>query len=480
MVLFPKRIIFAENNLFMIAFTDREEESSELLRVLGNGKTGQLTVVYGRRRLGKSTLIKHVLKDSDVYYMAGKYSAQVQMDLLKEQLSVKFPVLSNAAYSSWDGLLTMVNSLTTEPFTVCLDEFPYMVKSSPELPSVLQKLIDSKTLKYNIIICGSSQRMMNGIILSANEPLYGRSECTIKLQPIAIPFLQKALSLSPIETIEEYSVWGGVPRYWELREERASFIDAVSGTLLTTNGVLFGEPERLLLDDIEDTALSESIMSVVASGANRLSEIAGRLGKNATTLSLPLKRLIDMGYLRREVPFGESEKKSKKGIYLINDPLMDFYYHFVVPNTSNISRGRNRIILQQIEARHTEYVSRHWEHLCREAISGNNVLGLWWKEASRWWGNILSADDHGNAFRPVELDIVAESTDNKHLLIGECKWTKEEDAGRLINELKAKTEKLPFAKGKTIVHALFLKEMPKNADKDVAIFLPKDVINMFD
>lgn len=463
----------------MIEFVDREEESSELQRVLGNGKAGQLIVVYGRRRLGKSTLIRHVLNDSDVYYMAGKYSGQVQLDLFVEQLSVKFPMLSNASYTSWDGLLTMVNGLATEPFSICMDEFPYMVKGSPELPSVLQKLIDSRTLKFNIIICGSSQRMMNGIILSASEPLYGRSECTIKLQPIVIPFLQKVLSLSAVETIEEYSVLGGVPRYWELRDERKSLTDAISATLLTTNGVLFGEPERLFLDDIEDTALSESIMSVVASGANRLSEIAGRLGKNATTLSLPLKRLIDMGYLRREVPFGESEKKSKKGIYLINDHLMDFYYHFVVPHASNISRGRKSIILQQIEAQRTEYVSRHWEHLCREAISGNNVLGHWWNEASRWWGSVPDSDASGNGFRPVELNIVATSTDNNYLLLGECKWTKGEDAGRLVRELRAKTANLPFAKGKTVVYALFLKEPPTNVDNDVAVFLPQDVIDLF-
>jgi hypothetical protein len=461
-------------------FVDRKAEMAELQRALSHTGSSKLVIIYGRRRLGKSTLIRQVLTNNDVYYMAGMYSAQVQLNLLASLLVEKFPALDHVQFSGWEALLTMLNTLATERFTLCFDEFPYMVKGSPELPSVLQKLIDSKQLKYHILICGSSQRMMGGFILSASEPLYGRSSCTIKLGPIPIHYLPQVMPLTPDAAVEEHSVWGGVPRYWELRIERDSLTDAVRHILASTNGALYGEPERLFMDDIEDTSLSQSILSVVAAGANRISEIAGRLGKDATTLSTPIRRLIDMGYIRREVPFGESVKSSKRGVYFIHDPLIRFYYTFIVPNASNISRGRDSMVMQQIEEGRSQFVSQHWEHLCREAVSGNRVLGKLWGEASRWWGSVPLdvPDEHGQKFRTMELDLIAESSDHQSLLIGECKWTHGEQAARLLHQLQEKARLLPFAQGKELIFALFLKEPPQDADFRGNVFLPEDVIAM--
>ncbi len=460
-------------------FVDRIEEQQLLRRVLSPESPAKFVVIYGRRRLGKSTLIKKVLTDDDIYYMAGNLSDQVQRDLLQTQLGERFPDILRGSYSSWEDLLFMLNRLTTKQFTLCLDEFPYMVKNCPELPSVLQKILDTKELKYNLIICGSSQRMMQEMILSPGEPLYGRSHSTMSLQPIPLKYLQEALGLDSIQTIEEYSVWGGVPRYWELREGYEDLESAIKETMLSTQSVLYDEPKHLFLDDLTLTVQSESLMSIVASGANRISEIAGRIGKDATTLSTPMDRLIQMGYIRREIPFGESPKKSKKGIYRINDPLMNFYYTFIIPNLSNIGRGRRTVVMEEIQEKKSKYVSMHWEYLCQEAVSGNKVLGHRWGEASRWWGNVplLQADSHGNKYRPIELDVVAESTDGKYLLIGECKWTEGEYAGRLFDELKEKTARLSIAEGKEVLYVLFLKQKPKDEIRE-GVFLPEDVIPM--
>lgn len=460
-------------------FTDRLEEQQELKRVLSRNTSSKFVVIYGRRRLGKSTLIRRVLCEHDIYYMAGNLADQVQRDLLQTQIGEYFPDINRGTYSSWEDLLLMLNTLTKEQFTLCLDEFPYMVKNCPELPSILQKIIDTKQLKYNLIICGSSQRMMQEMILSPNEPLYGRSQMTLNLHPIPVKYLQETLSLNAVQAVEEWSVWGGVPRYWELREEYEDLQSAMIGTMMGTGAVLYDEPKRLFLDDLTLTVQSESLMSIVASGANRISEIAGRIGKDVTTLSTPMDRLIQMGYLRREIPFGDSPKKSKKGIYRINDPLMDFYYTFIVPNQSNISRGRRKMVMAEIEKGLPRYVSLHWEHLCHEAVSGNQLLGHQWGEASRWWGSIPlnEPDDKGNKFRQIELDVVAESTDGKYLLIGECKWTEDEYADRLFTQLKAKTENLPLAKGKEVIYALFLKHRPKD-NRTEGVFLPEDVIPM--
>lgn len=454
-------------------FLDRKEELEELKRICNQNYPPSLAVVFGRRRLGKSTLIKKALKDTDVYYVAADVVDHVQLAMIKSLLEEKFPEIRHASFSSWEDLLKLINSLTREKFTLCLDEFPYIVTHSPELPSVIQRLIDSKELKFNIIICGSSQRMMQNLVLSASEPLYGRARLLMDIRPIPIAYLQEALDIDAVETVEEHSVWGGVPRYWELREDYRSLKEAIKHTMLSPFSVLYDEPHHLFLDEMSATVQSESLMSVIASGANRLSEIASRMGREATSLSAPLDKLIRMNYLRRETPFGESPKKSKKGLYRINDPLMDFHYTFIVPNISNIGRGRRDYVMEEIEKRFNLYVSRHWEILCREAVSGNMLFGIRWGEASRWWGNVK----RGNNTVQMEIDLLALSADGSRLLVGECKWTSGENVENLHRELRAKASDLPFAKGKHIVPVLFLKSHTAvPALPDIHILYPDDII----
>lgn len=457
-------------------FLDRKEELRELERVLNKSDRARFVVVFGRRRLGKSTLIKKVLSKNGVYYMAGDFVDNVQRDMLKNQLAEKFPAISMGTYSSWEDMLLMLNSLANERFSLCLDEFPYMVKHSPELPSVLQRLIDSKELKYNIIVCGSSQRMMQNLILSQAEPLFGRADAIIDVHPIPIAFLQEALHTDATATVEEYSVWGGVPRYWELREEYSGLWEAIKSMMLTVTGVLYDEPKRLFLDDMQSTVQSESLMSVIASGANRLSEIAARMGRESTTLSASIDKLIQMNYIRREIPFGESPKKSKKGVYRINDPLMNFYYTYIIPNMSAIGRGRSSYVSDEIKNSFNEYVAGYWEYLCREAVSENSLAGYRWREAARWWGTVKTDKE----IRQMEFDVIAESTDGTALLVGECKWTNPEVASELVRKLSEKASALPFAKGKTVIPILFLKNRPKDISTatDIRIFYPEDIIRL--
>lgn len=456
-------------------FLDRNEEIAELKRVLSSNTPAKFAVVFGRRRLGKSTLIKRVLIPKDVYYMAGDLVDNVQLAMLQELIAQKFPEIGMAKFSGWEELFIMISRLTNEQFTLCLDEFPYMVKHSPELPSILQRLLDTKELKYNLVICGSSQRMMQNMILSQSEPLYARADAVLDIRPIPLPYLQEGLRLNPIETIEEYSVWGGVPRYWELREEYSSLPEAIRGMLLGPTTVLYDEPKKVFLDDMKVTVQSESLMAVIAGGANRLSEIASRMGRDSTSLSAPLDRLIQMSYIRREIPFGESPKKSKRGVYRINDPMMSFYYTFIIPNMSSLARGRKQLVMDEIEDNFSEYVAQHWEHICREAVSGNKLFGHRWDEATRWWGTVPTNEK--GQFREMEFDVIAQSTDGKALLVGECKWTNPEIAVEVYRKLMEKVTLLPIAQGKEVVPVLFLKNTPKDVPENINILYPQDIIN---
>ena len=450
-------------------FVDRIDETTRIKNALAKGKPS-LVVLYGRRRLGKSTLVKRVLSANDVYFLADRSEGQHQRALLAKVIAQTIPDFDKLTYPDWESMLRAVNYRTVKRFTLCLDEFPYLVEQSPELPSVLQRLVDEGTLKFHLVLCGSSQNMMYGLFLDSTAPLYGRANEIMRLAPIRLPYIQEALSLDAINAIEEYAIWGGVPRYWELREDKASLNDALWHNILSVNGALYEEPIKLFQDDVKDIVKTSTIISYISSGSNRLSEIAARCGEPATNLSRPLKKLIDLGFLEKEVPFGVDDKNSKKSLYKINDPFMSFYFQFVVPNRSFIELGR-RLPIEQSLSYFSKYVSMQWEKLCRDAVTGNIVKGVTYGKAKRWWGSVLDADKKP---KQVEFDVMAESLDKRHLLVGECKWTTQENAKQLTTELLKKAELLPFAKDYAIVPVLFLKHPPK---EDIGnTILPNDIV----
>ena len=453
-------------------FVDRIEETARLRDALSREKSS-LVVVYGRRRLGKSTLIKRVLSDGDVYFLADRSEGQHQRTLLAKVVAQVFPDFDKLTYPDWESLFRAVNYRTDKRFTLCLDEFPYLVEQSPELPSVLQKLVDEKQLKYNLVLCGSSQNMMYGLFLDSTAPLYGRADEIMRLTPIRLPYIQEALDLDAVSSVEEYAVWGGVPRYWELRENRNSLSDALWHNILSINGTLYEEPIKLFQDDVKDIVKTSTIMSYIGSGANRLSEIAARCNEPATNLSRPLMKLIDLGFLEKDVPFGIDEKNAKKSLYKIADPFMAFYYQFVVPNRSFIELGRRLPLEQALAAHFPEYVSMHWEKLCRDAVTGNMVNGIVYGKAKRWWGPVLNEDKKPEQ---IEIDVMAESLDKKYLLVGECKWTNHENGKQLTAELLRKANLLPFAKNYKILPVLFLKNAPKD-DVGNAMF-PENIVEL--
>ena len=190
---------------------------------------------------------------------------------------------------------------------------PYLVKNSPELPSILQKIIDENANNnYHLILCGSSQQMMHSMVLDISSPLYGRCDEIMQIKPMTIYDMKDFLSISSIEAVINFGVWGGVPRYWEIRKNSDTFEEAIKKSILDQNGILYEEPERLFSDEMRTSVQAFSILSLIGAGVHRLSEIAGRMGKPATQLSRILAFLIQQGYIKRELPFGESTRSTKK------------------------------------------------------------------------------------------------------------------------------------------------------------------------
>ncbi len=469
------------DNFIYMEFNKLIDRRAETERINGalSRPTPQFIVVYGRRRIGKSTLIKHIMKNrrESLYFLSDTSSESVQRMFFAKMVSLVIEGFDKVVYPDWEILFRSMNSQLKERVVVCLDEFPYLVKSCDVLPSIIQKLMNEKCLKFDLILCGSSQQLMHGYVLNRQSPLYGLANEIIRMTPIPACFVSEALGCDAEQAVREYAVWGGIPRYWELRNDYADFETAIKKVVLDPQGPLSEEPQRLLRDDMRDTVQAVTLLTIIGNGANRLTEIATRAGKDATQISEPLGKLRDLGYVYREVPLGEDPKKSKKGIYHINDSLLRFYYQFVVPYRSIIELGRVDTVMKIVEEQLTRYVSLCWEELCRNYVSGNLIGGIPYNMASRWWGKIFPLEKKEG--RMVELDVVAESFDKKHILIGECKWTRQEDADRLFYELKQKVQYLPFIKSNQTVHlALFLKEKPLEMTETGVILLPENVMKV--
>jgi AAA+ ATPase superfamily predicted ATPase len=254
------------------------------------------------------------------------------------------------------------------------------------------------------------------------------------------------------DTINEFSVWGGVPRYWELRRNENDFESAVRKHILDPLGILYEEPERLFLDELRTATQYYSILELIGAGCHRISEIAGRLGKPASQLSRQISLLQELGYIKRMVPFGEDIRSSKKGIYKIEDDFLRFYYAYVIPNKSTLEFEMTDLVWNKIENELDMFTSHTWENICRQFISENGYNNIPFKQASSWWGTGLDG-------KTYEVDLVAESIDNTTLLIGEAKWSKKNEYQKWATELLQKIEFLPFIKGKNIIPILFVKSI---------------------
>lgn len=452
-------------------FVNRETEISRLQRIL-NQNTAQLVVIYGRRRGGKSTLLRQIVDNNTVYFSADLSEAPVQIRSLAERIEDVVPGFSAPVYPGWDSLFRSLNRSLKEKVTLCIDEFPYLVKNSPELPSLIQNIHDDGAhSNYNIILCGSSQKMMHDIVLNKNAPLYGRAGEIMKVHPMSVYHLMKFLDVIPEEAIREYSIWGGIPRYWEVRKLYSSLEEAIEHNVINPYGLLAEEPERLFSDEIRTSVQAYTMLSLIGSGCNRLSEIAGRMEKPATHLSGVTSFLVELKYIRREIPFGESLRSTKKTLYKIDDPFLNFWFTFVAPDKSRIDLGLTSQVIRGITGKMPMYVSSTWEELCRQAVpflfSGDKIL-----PAMRWWGR-------GKDGVPIEVDIVAESPDKKTLVIGEAKWSEKTKTITEYEILQKKIFNLPFVKDQKIITVLFLKNRDSVQPENAVVFDPEAVVNAF-
>ncbi len=467
-------------------FVNRQDELERLDRLMQRERGG-LAVLYGRRRVGKTRLlVEWVARHRGLYTVADQSSAKIQRGYLAQAIGERFEGFSEVEYPDWPSLLSR---LAREARAygwrgpVALDELPYLAVSTPELPSQLQRWIDHEAREANLVVAvsGSAQRMMQGIVLGKDAPLYGRADEIFEVAPLAPSCLAEVFGpLGVPALVECWAAWGGVPRYWELAVEvKGPTVQRVDRLALDPMGPLHREPDRLLIEETPAAIELRPVLDAIGMGASRLSEIAGRMGRQATSLSRPLSRLVEMGLLRREVPFGEEEKKSRRSLYRVEDSFFRLWFRVVAPNQAKLLTS-NTEARRALFARHWPgLVSLAWEDLCRRLLPRIEVgsplgdLGPW-GPAQRWWRRDLP-----------EWDAVAETACGGMLLFGEAKWASKPVDERTVRRAAARLSArqapaLPARyQDRPSVRALFFPEVKRDVPRlveDVLVVTGSDLL----
>jgi AAA+ ATPase superfamily predicted ATPase len=394
-------------------FVNRDAELRELDAA---AKRGGLLVVFGRRRVGKTRLLRQWLEAR-----AGLYSQAIeaQRDLQIQQVFADLrPQLDTRLVpKTWPELFEIL-SLQKRPWVLCLDEFPYLTAVDTSLPSRLQKWLDHSLPRgCLLILAGSSTRMMHDLFLHRAAPLYGRARKLLQVQPMDYPAFCDACDLRPgdPESFEKFACVGGIPKYWEFVESGQDVVALTESLYFDYAPYMEQEPQRLLRDEGVIGLNAVAVLEAVGRGAERPSEIAGRLGTAQTNLSRLLQQLLDTSILTRELPFGESVRSTKKVLYRIQDPTMRFWFRVYSPHQS---RWRTYTAAEKRTLIHG-HAATVFEDVCRARFPG----------AQRYW--------EGN----VELDLVApDPDDRRRLLVAEVKWRRLTVAERknVLRQLESK------------------------------------------
>ena len=459
-------------------FVDREQEM-ETLQSEYERKGSALVVLYGRRRVGKTTLISEFIKDKNaLFFLASEESESQNRSAFKDKAAefIDSDLLRNADIKNWDTLFKTImdTPFDTKPVIV-LDEFQYLGKANPAFPSIFQRIWEEilKDKSVMVILCGSLISMMESQTLAYGSPLYGRRTAQIRLKQIPFAYYNEFFpGKSRKELIEMYAVTGGVPKYIELFSESKDIYMAIQKCVLNRSGYLYDEPHFLLQQEVTEIGSYFSIIKAIAAGNSKLSAISTVLEIKSTSLTKYLKTLMDLDIVEREVPVTEDNpEKSKKGLYKIKDNYLRFWFAFVYPNMSFIESGHSRVVMNKIRK---GLVSGHiffvYEDVCRERMWELNADDAWpfhFTKLGRYWD------------AKTEIDIAAIDPEGKNLIVGECKYWQEPVGVNILRDLEEKTKSVSWEQSKRKVwYVLFSAE--GFTDELKALAAQRDDVLLFD
>ncbi|MBW1818600.1 MAG: ATP-binding protein [Deltaproteobacteria bacterium] len=413
--------------------------------------------VYGRRRVGKSELILKFLGAKPGIYYLGKIAPaalQIREFLQEAARALDEPLLSLLAASSWHEVFEAVTKKCSsqQKFIITLDEFQWMVAASPELPSVIQEFWDRywrKSGNLMLILCGSYIGFMEREVLGRKSPLFGRRTGQILLRPFSyVEAAEFHPRWSLINRALAYFICGGIPLYLRFFNQACSVYRNIEEKILDEFGPLFREPDFLLREELRDVEKYYAVLTAVAAGYGSNRDIALQSGIPERSLHYYTQQLRNIGYIGRRQPLTGNKANPRQVRYVLQDPLLRFWFRFVFPNLSFIQQmGPQRALRDRIRTDLDSYFGSCFESLCREALpliyerEGVNASF----DVGEYWD------------KKVQIDVVG-FRDDHWTDLGECKWGGVKSYKQLLGDLERKVRAYPNTRGATIGKRVFLKK----------------------
>ncbi len=405
-------------------FIGRERELFSLNQLYEENRF-HLCILYGRRRIGKTTFLKEFCRGKEtIFYSAEQSNEKVNLEKFSAQIFAHYEETALEVFQTWEHALLYVHERQKDkPLVLVLDEFPYLAAINPALLSILQHLIDHhlQTGKLFLVLCGSYVSFMEKDVLGAKSPLFGRRTVQLHMKPFdyftSVKFLQ---GFDLEEQLMLYGALGGTAMYLGQVRSEKTVKENLTDLFLKPTGYLYEEPLLLLRQEVQEPGTYYAIIEAIAKGAVRAGEIAGKTGEDAAKCLKYISTLRELGILYREVPFGEKES-SRKAIYGVSDFMFRFWYRYVSSNRTLLETDAQEIVWnRRIEPDYSHYMGHVFEEVCRQYLlrkNGKGELPILFTDIGRWWGT------DSKTHQQAEIDLVARDGDT--YLFCECKWRKE-------------------------------------------------------
>lgn len=454
-------------------FIGRKEELGKLEAEYQ--RDGSFVVVYGKRRVGKTTLIKEFIKNKTAFYYLATEELEVQsMKRLAGVIgrATNNSLLNKAVFNDWLDLFQLVADYKpNEKKVLVIDEFPYLVKTNPAFPSILQNAWDELLKDNNVmlILSGSLIGMMLKHTLSYDSPLYGRRTAQMRLSSLPFNDVYMASGLTFERAVEQYAITGGVPKYLEFFEDGRELVDQIKDVVLNKSGFLYEEPFFLLRSESLSAVNYFSIIKTIADGNHKLGKIASALNQDTSSITPYLSTLTELGFIEKRIPVTEKNpEKTRKGLYFISDNFIRFWFHYVYPYKGELELDNVQIVLDEINKDFKEkFVAFAYEDICKEIFQNLCKKGSIDFVPSRigsYWLNDFNND--------TEIDVMAIDNQNKRIFVGECKYHNKSVDAQVYFSLKEKVENNDEIKkgftGFELIYGLFSKSGFTNRMLDIA------------
>ena len=438
---------------YIAMLIDRERELETLERRYAS-EQAELFVLYGRRRVGKTELLRAFCRNKrHIFYVADLGTEATALAEFTRRISDFAYGRPDAIspFTSWDAAFEfLVPYAYEERLVVVMDEFTYLIQINPAIPSILQRLWDTrlKETRIMLVLCGSYVGMMEQHVLGYRAPLYGRRTGQWKLTPLDFWAAQAFFSrLGTEDRVRAFAVFGGVPAYLTHVRDATDLMSAVEQQILTPGTFLYEEPRFLLLEELRDPHRYFAVLEAIAGGKTRHNEIAQAAGITPTSLGFYLDTLQEMDLVERVTPATvQKPHKYRRALYRIKDHFFRFWFRFVYPNRSLLDGGDVAYVRQHVERFLDEFTAPVFEDMARQYILRLHRTGR-----MRWVPERVGAWWDGKA----EIDVVAINFRGGHLLLGECKWSTRPVGMGVLQDLMNKAKRLSPERWQDVTYVLF-------------------------